>query len=371
MKILIATGIFPPDIGGPATYTKFLLSELPKRNFDAQIVAYGEKQPEDGKNIFRISRRWPKGLRHIFYFLKIFRLGSNADIIFAQDPVSSGLPAFLAAWLLRKKFLIKIVGDYAWEQGVQRFGVQELPDEFQKRRYGLLVEIIRSLQKFVSRKSDLVIVPSDYLKKIVLGWGVRSETVRIIYNGIDLPPLKSDFREKVIVSVGRLVPWKGFEVLMKVFFGLLKDFSDWKLIIIGAGPELDKLKAESKNMKTGDSVIFTGSLAKSELNDYLSRAGIFALNTGYEGFSHQIAEAMAFGLPVLTTQAGGNPEIIENNKNGLLLEYNDSQSWDLELRKLMADGRLRESLGDAAKNTAKNFTKERMLGELSDVLKKL
>ena len=66
--------------------------------------------------------------------------GRNADIIFAQDPVSVGFPAACAAKILRKKFLLKIVGDYAWEQGMQRFGISDLIDEFQRKKYGFAVE---------------------------------------------------------------------------------------------------------------------------------------------------------------------------------------------------------------------------------------
>ncbi|MBI3046101.1 MAG: glycosyltransferase family 4 protein [Candidatus Harrisonbacteria bacterium] len=370
MRILIATGIFPPEIGGPATYTKLLLEKLPE-DFLAKVLTYGEAPAGDADRVFRVSRRLPKGLRHLIYFIKAIQLGRNADIIFAQDPISAGLPAMLAAKLSKKKFVLKIVGDYAWEQGVQRFGVKELPDEFQKKRYGLPVKILRFFQQFTAKNADLLIVPSEYLKKIVLGWGVESYKIRVIYNGIDLPELKSSVREKLIISVGRLVPWKGFEILLEVFSGLIKDFPDWKLVIIGDGPELNKLKVKSEKLKVLDKVIFTGALSKSELNAYLSRASIFALNTGYEGFSHQIIEAMGAGLPVLTTKVGGNSEVIESGKNGLLAEYNNIQSFSLALKKLMTDSRLREKLSETARNTAKNFSKEKMLRELMDLLKKL
>ena len=104
MKILITTGIYPPDIGGPATYSKILIDELPKHNINALVLGFGE------------VRRLPKIIRHFLYFLKILKKGWKADIIFAQDPVSVGLPAALAAKILGKKFVLKIVGDYAWEQ---------------------------------------------------------------------------------------------------------------------------------------------------------------------------------------------------------------------------------------------------------------
>ncbi len=102
MRILIATGIFPPDIGGPATYSKLLFDELPKRGFEVDVLSFGE------------VRKFPKIVRHFIYFLKVLSLGRKSDIIFVQDPVSVGLPVCIASKILRKKFALKIVGDYAW-----------------------------------------------------------------------------------------------------------------------------------------------------------------------------------------------------------------------------------------------------------------
>jgi len=71
-------------------------------------------------------------LRHFWYFIQCLRLSRRADIIFAQDPISAGLPALLAAKILNRKFFIRVAGDYAWEQSVNRFGVRDSIDDFQK-----------------------------------------------------------------------------------------------------------------------------------------------------------------------------------------------------------------------------------------------
>src|SRR3989344_2133170 len=103
VKILIATPFSTPDIGGPATYSATLSRELPKRGVDVCIVS------------FRDVRWLPRGIRHLVYFFKCLWSGRGADVIYAQDPFSVGFPALAAARVLRKKFLLKIVGDYAWE----------------------------------------------------------------------------------------------------------------------------------------------------------------------------------------------------------------------------------------------------------------
>src|SRR3989338_9957691 len=94
-NILICTGIYPPDIGGPATYSKLLFDELPKRGVGVDVLSFGQ------------VRHLPKIIRHIIYFFKALKIGKRADIIFAQDPVSVGLPAMLAAKILRKKIYIE------------------------------------------------------------------------------------------------------------------------------------------------------------------------------------------------------------------------------------------------------------------------
>ena len=165
-KILIATGIFPPDIGGPATYSKLLLDELPNRGLAVKVVSFGA------------VRHLPKIIRHFVYFFKILRKGFFADVIFAQDPVSVGLPSVLAAKILRKKFILKVVGDYAWEQYQQKiqnskFKIQNYNaklkniEDFQAEKFDVVTELRRKVESWVAKKADKIIVPSEYLKKIV------------------------------------------------------------------------------------------------------------------------------------------------------------------------------------------------------------
>ena len=116
MKILLATGIFPPQIGGPATYSKLLYDELPKRGIDVEIATFGDYLDK------------PKIIRHFLYFLELLRKAPDVDLIYALDPVSVGLPALFAAQVRKKKFVLRIAGDYAWEQGSQRWNVSDTLD---------------------------------------------------------------------------------------------------------------------------------------------------------------------------------------------------------------------------------------------------
>ena len=100
MKIIIATGIFPPDIGGPATYSETIAEELTKRGFDIRVITYADRSKNQEArikkqeyDIIRISRGYPKGLRHFLYFRRVLRATKGADVVYAQDLISAGLPA--------------------------------------------------------------------------------------------------------------------------------------------------------------------------------------------------------------------------------------------------------------------------------------
>ncbi len=102
MKVVIATGLYPPDIGGPATYTKFLERHLPRFGVDFSVVS------------FSTVRRYPRIIRHIIYFVRLLKAGWSADILYALDTVSVGIPTALASAVLRRKFYLRVPGDYAW-----------------------------------------------------------------------------------------------------------------------------------------------------------------------------------------------------------------------------------------------------------------
>ena len=247
-KILIATGIYPPDIGGPATHVKTLETELPKFSFEVKVITYADDDSLQDK-VIRIRRQQHIILRYFKYFLAVYRMLPWADVVYLQGPVSEGLPASLACLLRGKPYFLKVVGDYAWEQASQRFGVTDLLDDFQQRRYSWPVELMRLIEKRVARRAEKVITPSAYLKSIVEGWGVKNK-IEVIYNSVeDLSDnlIRADYKKAlniqgdIIVSIGRLVPWKGFDRLIELM-PKLAGINNFKLVIIGDGPDYHKLK---------------------------------------------------------------------------------------------------------------------------------
>ncbi len=368
LNMLITTGLFPPEIGGPATYSKTLLEELPKSGIKVGVLPFSK------------VRHFPKIVRHLVYFYKILCRGAKADIIFAQDPVSVGVPSAMAASILRKKFIMKVVGDYAWEQGVQRFGVKETLDDFLGRHYGWQVELFRRLQEFSAKKADLVIVPSAYLKNVLTRWGIDPDKIRVVYNSFEHTEgevSKAEARKRlgikgtVFISAGRLVPWKGFETLIEVMPQILQNIADARLIIIGSGPLHDNLKKKIGVLHLESHAELKGQIPHLEFLRYLGAGDVFVLNTAYEGFSHTLLEAMAEGIPVITTNAGGNKEIVADGVTGVLVGHDSKEELKHAMVKLAMDQELRKRLVENARKSLGRFTKRKMVEETAKILKTL
>jgi glycosyltransferase involved in cell wall biosynthesis len=333
MKIVIATPLYPPDIGGPATYAKLLADGLPAKDVEIELVKFSD------------VRHLPKIIRHYAYYRRVLKAARNADVVLALDPVSVGLPAMKAAKKAGKKFVVKIVGDYAWEQGVQRFGITENLDEFVKTIHvPFAVRALRRIQTRVARSATRVVVPSNYLKRIVETWGISPEKIDVIYNSIELltvPEMKERPEGFLVVSSGRRVPWKGFESLERV---VARDPS-WHLFI-------------------------ASGLPRGETLAWVKSANVFVLNSSYEGFSHALIEAMMLGTPVIATDVGGNAELIEDGVTGLLIPR-DEEALLAAIKNIEQDPTAARTRAATVHKRMQKFTPEVMLSATSELLKKL
>lgn len=359
--ICIATPLYPPQIGGPATHVSFVERGLSKF-FDLRVVTFSD------------VLSYPKGIKHVVYFCKVFVSALHAECVYALDPVSVGLPAAISAWLLRKPFVLRVGGDYAWEQGVQRFGVEEPLDAFVKNRQSsLYVRLLQGVQAYVARSAHTVVVPSEYLGRIVRTWGVSSDRILVIYSQPELEPTMSraEARKKlglheneiVLLSAGRIVPWKGFEGVIDALVSLLPQ-REMKLYIAGSGPHLPVLLTHIEKMKATNHVVMLGQLPKNVLHMWLSASDVFLLNTQYEGLSHLILEAFAAHVPVVTTRVGGNSELVEDGKTGVLVAPDDIAALSAALSRVLSDRVHAQTLTEQAAGSLSKFNPDVALRSL-------
>lgn len=356
-KIVIATGIYPPEIGGPATYTVLLEKELPVLGYSVEVLP------------FRTVSHLPKVIRNIAYFFKMLLVAHKADVLYSQDPVSTGIPTLCAAKFLGKPFIMRVPGDYAWEQAVQHYGVMDSPEVFQTRQYNLKIEFLRFLEKFSAKYADYVITPSIVFRDLVRGWVNDKEKIVHIYNGVDfsgIPTFEGQIQTKTLISAGRLVKNKGFDVLIK----MLTKLPEWTLFIVGEGPEIKNLLAISESLGLSDRVIFLGSMPRRDLLLKIQESEIFILNTVFETFSFQVVEAMHCGTPVITTSVGSLPEIIENGKEGILVEPNNEEALLTAIEKIHSDKLFRDEIIKNAMEKAKYFSVESVVKKTAEVMDK-
>lgn len=320
MNILLATGIYPPDIGGPASFTCELARELKRRGQEPTVVCYGDEQTlrGEGWEVSVVSRRGPWFVRYFRYALRVYGLARKSDVVFLQGPVSEGYPGMIAARLAHKPTLMKIVGDYAWEIYRQTPGNDEMLDEFVTHPHAGSVNLRENFERWSAKHASRIVVPSQYLKKIVTAWGVEPEKISVIYNTIPSLPhtesreaLRQRFSvqdKNVITYIGRCVPWKHIDFII----GLLPQLpSDRVLAIGGDGPSLEEWKKAAEQNHVSDRVKFLGRLDRQQVADWYAVSDLLVMPSSYEGFNHVIVEAASMGLPSLVSDKGGNTETKE------------------------------------------------------------
>ena len=170
MKLLFATPIYPPEIGGPATYVKELCDRLGTTH-EITIVAYtDEKTPFSNTQLIPVSKKDSLPVRPLKYTFQIWKTSHYTDVIYVQNAMASGLPVALVSMFRNKPFILKFVGDEAWERATQRHETSKTLEEFYKQPEGSFrIKLMMFIQGFVLRRATIVTTPSEYLMKEIIG----------------------------------------------------------------------------------------------------------------------------------------------------------------------------------------------------------
>jgi glycosyltransferase involved in cell wall biosynthesis len=314
-------------------------------------------------------------IRHIVYTWKLFQKSKTANCIFALDPVSVGVPAAVVSKIRNAPLLLRLGGDYAWEQGKQRYGVLDTLDEFvhKPHTYSWQVRLLVCLERWVAKSAKRVIVPSQYLGRIIEAWGVDAKNIQVIYSAhkpLNLEKTKAQYKDAygytypTIISVGRLVPWKGFTELIDAVAFLKKEFPTIRLLIGGDGEQKEFLETHAHALGVADQVSFLGALSRHDMACHVAAADVFVLNTSYEGLSHQLLEVMEVGTPIITTIAGGNTELVTSGKEGLLVSVKDTPALVEAMKEMLANKDLQTTCTTEAAKRVKEFSDEAMIAKL-------
>lgn len=321
MRVLVTVGIFPPDIGGPATFVpkiaKYFQDEL---NYEIEILTLSDNKNSninDDFSVKRIDRNLPIIYRWLKTIFTIYKLGKNKDLIFVNG---LGTETTIANIFLKKKIIRKIVGDPVWERAYSKAKISESFDEFQVKNYGFSISLQKKVRSFSIKKSDIVVTPSQHLKNFILNLGFKNK-IEIINNGVFIPEENTNIftNDQInITIVSRLVSHKNIEKIIRA----ISDLNDplIYLNIIGDGPELNQLQKISLESNNKDNIIFHGKLNRDDINHIFLKSDIYIQASNYEGLPHSLLEAMSYGIPVLCTPVGECKEILGNEDRGYLLD---------------------------------------------------
>lgn len=366
LHLLIVTGIYPPDIGGPATFVPHLGRALADRGWVVRVATTsddGDAPHDQPYDIVRIPRRgrWAASMS------TLPRLAAEADVVFVNG---MALEATVTNFFVRKPLVMKIVGDLAWERSVTGGQITDDFETFQRTRYSSRIEALKVLRRWWTRRAQRIITPSRYLARWVSSWGIPEERIDVVPNAADTSEVRSSFLPALptarrLVTVGRLVPWKHVDRIMKV----LTELDDTGLIIVGEGPDRGRLERLARDLELSQRVIFTGSLPRAETLGVMSSCELLILNSSYEGFSHVIVEALNLGMPVVATAAGGTPEILTDRVNGRMIRPFDDRALKEAISGLLASETERAELAAGAVATARRFTPQHMVDGIDTVLR--
>lgn len=367
MRLLIVSGIFHPEVGGPATYLHDLAHALTREGHHIAVLTYGPADPPGRYPfpVWRVSRSGSPAARLWRFTQTLLRVSRGYPLWYVND---YGIPALLAATIWRPRIVMKIVGDFAWEYARRNYLVDDGIDDFQMRRHGRRLEMLKALQRRYARRATRVIVPSAYLAGLVRGWGLEERRITVVPNAVSWAAVRpaADDAERdpaTLFIAARLAPWKGIDHLLRVLALIRGRVPGVRLVIAGDGPEGPRLRALAEELGVSDVVTWLGDVERDRVLYWMRKATLFVLLSEYEGLSHVLLEAMAEGLPVVASAAGGNTEVVSHGRDGLIVDARDHAAIAARVQYLLENSQRREQLAAAARERVSSYTWDRLLAE--------
>lgn len=333
---------------GRTAYLTYVLPELRRLGCEVALCVLREEHPAAARlrqsgievECFDAPRRSLRSL---------FRLGTHvrawgADVLHATQRESSALARMLAPVVPMTAIVTHIV-DTAPVPALERYLNRVLP------------------------QPDVTLCVSRAVRPTAVAeYGILPQRVRVLHNGVKLGTLAPSgpgvrerlraewgipFDAPVIVSASRLHPEKRLDVLLRVMPEVLAQCPGAYLVLAGDGEELAAYHELKRSLGVGESVRFLGH--RNDVPDVLAASDVAVMLCLEEAFGFAAVEAQAIGLPVIGYQAGGLPEIVMHERNGLLAPAGDDRAFRDELVRVLMDGSLRARLGAAARNDVRRF----------------
>lgn len=297
MKVVLATGIYPPQIGGPATYVAQLSERLAYQGIKVKIITYGdEPAPQGAVQVVTVSRAGGTIVRWIRYALALRRHAADADIVYAFSSVSCGIPLWLSH-LKHPKRILRLGGDFLWERYTDGGGDQSLKEwyaagpRFHSAMNGLL------------RTFDHIVYSTEFQQSLYEHSYRALPSSTVVLNALpdNTPVLHEKHDPFRLLFLGRFVPFKNLGSLIHA----LAELPGALLTLVGDGPLQPVLHTLIDELHLADRVKILPTQAGAEKEETLRTQDVLVLPSYTELSPNTALEARSLGLPVLLTAETG------------------------------------------------------------------
>ena len=371
MKVVVVSGIWPPDPGGPASHAPALADFLVARGHAVEVVTTADTEPSPRSYpVLWASRR--SALRHVRAAFLVRQAARRSAVVYATSMVRRST---VGSRLARRPLVVKLVSDEVFERAAREARYAGTLDEFQREAGGARTWFLRATRNRALRSARHVFCPSAYLRDVALRWGLDPQRVSVLPNPApEVPPMPSrdELRAelgldgKVLVFAGRLGPQKALAALLQA----LHDVPDVALVVAGDGPERAALEGRARELALDGRVSFRGAVPREQVLRLFAAADAAVLSSAWENFPHTVVEALAVGCPVIATAVGGVPEVVRDGENGLLVAPGDPQALGAAIARFFADGELRARLASAAPGSVAAHSEEAVFSAIEAELQR-
>jgi len=363
LKVCIASGIFPPDKGGPAQFASAFSQWSSKKGIETSVLSLTDNEDEFRKigelSVKLISRQKNLLARYLQTIREIVSIGRDHTLLI------NGLfiETLFASAILRHSYVAKVPGDIVWERARNQ-GATKLDIDRYQGNEDLPKRIMRWLFSQSLKRAKFVLAPSRHMASLIEEWGVPRAKIRVVRNSVDssiFSQTQIDAYEFDLITVCRLTPWKGVSEIIRE-----ASARKLSLCVIGSGPEENSLKRLASEL--GANVTFLGELPQAEIPNYILKSRCFLLNSAYEGSPHALLEAMSLGSLVIARDSTGTSEVIVDGRNGLLCKSSQELGEKLELV-FQPKFDAREIKRAASETIRHDYDREKIFYEILDILK--
>jgi glycosyltransferase involved in cell wall biosynthesis len=371
VRIVVVSGIWPPDVGGPASHAPEVADYLHDRGHLVEVVTTAGAPPEQrGYRVSVVPRSLPPGVRHLRGASLVRRRARDADVVYTTGMFGR---SFAGATAARRPYVVKLTADPAFERARRRGIVEGDVDAFQRTAAGARVMLLRLARDLELRRAAHVFCPSEYLRTLAVAWGVPPDRVSVLPNPApelpDMPPreeLKAQLglNGRTLAFAGRLTAQKSLGVALEAIAAV----DGVTLAIAGEGDELESLRRRAGELGVQDRVRFLGAQPRERVLELFRAADASILSSSWENFPHTVVEALAAGTPVIATRVGGVGEVVHDGVNGLLVPAGDARAFADAVRRYFSDDELRERLHAAAAESVRAYDRDTVFGQIERAL---